>query len=270
MSRSKRESDIIVLNLYQTALTNAINQGIIHQRLNYYGYDDDKIREGQELYDITKEIYNEAQRKKKDKSIASAKLKEIRGRLQKFYAFDRQRAKFVFRKDRIIRKRLSINKPLPNKSAGWIMSIKIFYSLLNESKKIQDKVSKIRISQERILEGLELTEKLLKAKANHVLASAVSKSYNRKKDEALLILDDWMGGFFQLARIALKDQPQLLESIGIKVSSNPKKRGRKKKNAIKKKVKNPENHPETPEPLKPFPPRQRISLCFGSRDPFNL
>jgi len=46
-----------------------------------------------------------------------------------------------------------------------------------------------------------------------------SQEATKKKDAAFAKIDDWMSEFYAVARIALEDQPQLLEALGKVVKS---------------------------------------------------
>jgi hypothetical protein len=46
-----------------------------------------------------------------------------------------------------------------------------------------------------------------------------SQEATRGKDKALAELEEWMSDFYAVARIAMEDQPQLLESLGLLVRS---------------------------------------------------
>ncbi len=48
-----------------------------------------------------------------------------------------------------------------------------------------------------------------------------AQSSTQKRNEVLKALNRWVGDFKKVARVALQDDPQLLESLGIMVPSVP-------------------------------------------------
>ncbi|WP_439182311.1 hypothetical protein [Carboxylicivirga taeanensis] len=56
-------------------------------------------------------------------------------------------------------------------------------------------------------------------RTTYLLEVGESEAATKAKDEALGKLDRWMSEFYAVARIALEDQPQLLEALGKAVKS---------------------------------------------------
>ena len=46
-----------------------------------------------------------------------------------------------------------------------------------------------------------------------------SQEATKTKDKALAELEEWMSDFYAVAKIAMEDQPQLLETLGLLVRS---------------------------------------------------
>ena len=57
------------------------------------------------------------------------------------------------------------------------------------------------------------------ARAVYLKEKGETQVATQTKDAALAKIDDWMSEFFAVARIALEDQPQLLEVLGKTVRS---------------------------------------------------
>ena len=56
-------------------------------------------------------------------------------------------------------------------------------------------------------------------RAARVQSDGIAQNATKTKNSAFKELEKWMGAFFAIARIALEDEPQLLESLGKFVKS---------------------------------------------------
>lgn len=56
-------------------------------------------------------------------------------------------------------------------------------------------------------------------RAARTQSDGVAQNATKTKNNAFKELEKWMGAFFAIARIALEDEPQLLESLGKFVKS---------------------------------------------------
>ena len=57
------------------------------------------------------------------------------------------------------------------------------------------------------------------ARAEYLREKGESQDSTKIKDAAFAKIDDWMSEFYAVAKIALEDNPQLLESLGKLVRS---------------------------------------------------
>lgn len=56
-------------------------------------------------------------------------------------------------------------------------------------------------------------------RANSLREVGESKNATKARDAAMAAMQDWMTEFYAVARIALEEQPQLLEALGRPVKS---------------------------------------------------
>lgn len=80
-------------------------------------------------------------------------------------------------------------------------------------------LSKYNVTPESLLEGQKLVAELEASRASYLKEKGESQNTTDLKDEAFRKLNSWMSDFKSIARIALEDQPQLLEALGIFVRS---------------------------------------------------
>ena len=103
---------------------------------------------------------------------------------------------------------------LPQAYIKWLETVKKFYSTSNDSKPIQDKLKRLKISDANITEALAHVAKLESARSEYLREKGESQDSTKAKDQAISEIDDWMAEFYAVSKIALEDQPQLLEALG--------------------------------------------------------
>ena len=78
-----------------------------------------------------------------------------------------------------------------------------------------EKMSAFGITQEKLEAGKSLVEQTETAKASQEKEKGEAQQATLDRDNAVDALDEWMGDFIAIARIALEEKPQLLEKLGI-------------------------------------------------------
>ena len=73
---------------------------------------------------------------------------------------------------------------------------------------------RLKITPEDISGTITLINNLEEARATYLREKGESQDATKAKDKAFAEIDDWISEFYAVAKIALEDNLQLLESIG--------------------------------------------------------
>ena len=84
---------------------------------------------------------------------------------------------------------------------------------------LQELVLPLDITPEVVADCLAKLDELLKARASFDKETAEWQDATQEKNRTLLELKEWMDDFDTVAKVALYDNPQLLEALGIFVRS---------------------------------------------------
>ena len=103
---------------------------------------------------------------------------------------------------------------VPAAYMNWLETIRKFYTTLNEDAALLQKLARFKVTAEDVTAGLAQITVVEKARAEFLRESGESQAATDTKDTAFAQLDEWMGEFYAVARIALEDKPQLLEVLG--------------------------------------------------------
>ena len=214
MASRTKLTDTATLGLYSTALENVGTQPQIAAVMAELGFDSAAIARGQTLLDETKAIYYANMTEKHQTSVAYAGYSDKKRQLGDIFKIHREKAKIVFRKDLLVANRLAISGSMPRTYIKWIEVVKKFYSVASTDIEIQNKLSRLKISVDDLNTTRSLITDLETAKIKYIREKGESQNATQVKNAAFYKIDDWMSEFYAVAKIGLKDNPQLLETLG--------------------------------------------------------
>jgi hypothetical protein len=84
---------------------------------------------------------------------------------------------------------------------------------------MQTQLALLKITVEDITAVNTKVAELEAVRAEYLKEKGESQDATKAKDAAFATLDDWMSGFYAVAKIGLEDNPQLLEAIGKTIKS---------------------------------------------------
>lgn len=214
MTTKRLSSEAQTLENHRVALENAGNQTQVALIMSEYGYDEAKINEGKSVLQSGKDAYDYNKTEHDETSEAYAFFKDKEQSLDTKYRSHRKKAKVVFRKDHLMLEKLALSGSIPTSYVKWLEVVSKFYTIVKVDETIQQKLARLKITPDEILSTFELIGELNHARALYLREKGESQDATAQKDKALAALDDWMSEFYAVAKIALEDHPQLLESLG--------------------------------------------------------
>ena len=211
----KKTIDSFLLNA-KVAIENGITNTEIAGIMAEFGYTSEKMADGNALLVKANEL-NIKQKKEYGEQYAatdavSSKYDEINGSYMKHVKL----ARLVFKNERDKYKSLELSGERKRSLSGWISQTKQFYTgMLSEEGNITG-ILKYGITKEKLEAGLTGVKELEQLKAAKEKETGEAQQATLERDTCLDELNEWIGEFRTVARIALEDKPQYLEIIGIK------------------------------------------------------
>ena len=215
MSKRERITETATLERYRVALENVETQSEIATIMSEFGYDAAMIEEGKNLFTQTRQAYDENVKEDDETSQAYSDFMEKRGQLEDSYSLHRKKAKVIFRKDLETMKRLDLDGAMPRAYVSWLETVKKFYTEMLADTTLQEKIARLKVSVEDLNAANTLISELEAARSKYLIEKGESQDATNTKDDAFAELDDWMSEFYAVARIALEDNIQLLEALGV-------------------------------------------------------
>lgn len=179
-----------------------------------YGYDEAKISEGKTLYQQAT-ASQEANRKETNEEIqAHQAFDSLFKALVETYKGHRKRAKVVFQDQPATLKILALTGTMPLRILSILQEIETLYSELNKDENLKNAVKIMKIFPDDITAQLAKLTEVRTAYAKYATEKGESQQATQDKNQAFGAFEKWVRNFHNLAKIALEDQPQLLESLG--------------------------------------------------------
>ncbi len=203
----------------RVALQNASVQVTIANFLAEVGYTADVIAQGQTVWQNARDAYDLNQTEDMETSLAYKVFTETRDEVSKKYKVDRKKAKVIFRNDDLQADALGISQTTARTYAKWYEQVRKFYITANADADIKTALGRLMITEQHLSDMTTALTSLENSRADYLREVGESQDSTTAKDAALGALDDWMSDFYAVAKIALEDQPQLLESLSKMVRS---------------------------------------------------
>lgn len=219
MAKRKAKTENQLIEQYRIGLENVISNEYIHKQMNDHGYSDALISEGKALFDHVKKCFFSNHQKHSNVFSAKIDFDEARSVLNKRYRLDRKKAKVVFPKDSLAYKQLGLPGLIPNAHLKWIDLINGFYQTLSTNTALLDKMGQLKFSITDVQAGISDVQMVEEKRSTYYQCVAEAEASTKYKNEEFKRLKLWMQDYYNVARIALYDHPQYLESLGLFVRS---------------------------------------------------
>jgi hypothetical protein len=219
MSKNQKSSEAKTLEQYRVTFENTESQPQIASTMAEYGYDSTKVAEGKALYETTRLSIDSNKTETDEEAAAYAVFASKEDQLAKIYTEHRKKAKVVFRNDPVTADKLEVSGSLPVPYVKWLETVRKFYTTSIADQDIQIKLSRLKITLDDLNAAKVLIPEVETARAAYLKEKGESQDATTIKDAAFAKLDDWMSEFYAVAKIAMEDNPQLLEALGKVIKS---------------------------------------------------
>lgn len=193
---------------------NIETQEEIASRMREYGYDSNEVNKGKALYQKVLGFYaasiKSSQEEKSSHKIFTEKMKQ----LTEVYTDDRKKLRVLFKDEDITLANLRMKGRVPRNNANFLDDVRVFYTTIQQSDVLRQQVIRMKIDETHLNEQLALLAGIEDAYADYTREKGESQQATKDRNIALRELEKWTRLFYNFAKIALKDKPLLLESLG--------------------------------------------------------
>jgi hypothetical protein len=213
MIRTNSRSHAVLLEKFRIALDKAENNPGIARELKKIGYGPERIEEGKVLLESTWKIFDANLKKKDEQSALRTKFKLHKKQMDSTFRNHRKRALIIFKNEPVMADKMAVKGKYPTDYQGWMDTMRKFYGNIVNDPEIQERCLRLNLTKKDAEAGLAGIRKMEDLAAKRMLAKGVSEDSTEKKDAAFAKLNDWMSDFYGAGRLALKEEPKLLEAL---------------------------------------------------------
>jgi len=199
------------------ALENARKNAQIKTALAQFGFNDARLLEGEGKLDAAADWQQTQKDLYTDKSELSRQLAIDERELEAVYTNHLTIARFAYRQDADWQKMLELKGPRAKDRAGKLQQIRTFYRRLTTP--AINTLKKFGAVTEEITQAQAMADALLDVLSNRQNKQAEAQQATQHRNQALEAWETWFDRFSRVAEVALMDQPQLMEALGIEVRS---------------------------------------------------
>lgn len=211
----KLQSQTQILEAAQLITTNVRKDAALQKQLTAFSFPPKRMQEGNGLLN-TAQMHNQAQIDHYDQKWAIGHQLSIDVKTVCTNFRDHARvAKTTFRHDPVTLRMLRV-KPISNNPWPCVKEAVYFYGQL---KNHVDTVKAYGLTAEVIEQSRAAAEAVLEMKSDRTHSKGMAEDSTQEKRKAFEALRTWIKDFRRTARLAFRDNPQLLEVFGIPVSS---------------------------------------------------
>ncbi|MEK6478089.1 hypothetical protein WJR50_11160 [Catalinimonas sp. 4WD22] len=196
------------------AIENALSHEPILKKLAAFNYNQKRMLEGKVLKEELEMLESVKQDKYGQQFSSTDSIYAQQKEIMQRYKQHCKRARMAFEGQRGILEQLQLPGKRKGDFHGLMGQIKAFYTKIEQ---YAEQVSKFNISPEEVAQTKAMLEALSAARLQQQQSKGEAQHATHQRDAKRKELRKWMSQFRKVARIALADEPQLLESLGILV-----------------------------------------------------
>ena len=203
----------------QLAIDNALNNPKVLGYLSDFGYTSARIQQGKKLYNIAAAAQLSQTTEAGEQISTTATLNEAWEAAKKTYIRFVKVARVAFKSDSGVSTQLGLNGSRKRTLSGWLAQATQFYKNAISNKEILKELAAFGITTQKLNAGLKQVKAIEAANLTQEKEKGEAQAATQKRDAALDELQDWLSDYLAIAKVALEEEPQLLEGMGILVRS---------------------------------------------------
>jgi hypothetical protein len=216
MGISKKRIDQFMLAA-RVMIEDALTDDEVGRALISYGYHEEKLMAGKRLYDEVAALQNAQKKVYGERMAATAEFSNSRKTANEQYMKALKVARVAFKDDPKADKALMLHGERKQSFSEWREQAQVFYENILKESDLMNTFSGYGYSPDRLRQEAALLElaviKSLQQKQKIGEAQEATAIRDNKLDE----LARWISDFQAVVKVALQDNPQQLEKLGIVV-----------------------------------------------------
>lgn len=199
----------------QVAIDNALTNEQILAALSNFGYTAERIQQGKALYTKALNAQTTQQMEAGEQKSATAELEANRAVAHTTYMRFVKIARVAFKRNAGIATQLDLGGDRKRSLAGWLAQANQFYTNALANPAVLEGLGNFGITQKKLQAGLAEVNAVETSNLTQEKEKGDAQAATQTRDKALDALQEWLSDYLAIAKVALEDNPQLLEALGV-------------------------------------------------------
>ncbi|ASC74110.1 hypothetical protein XM38_050850 [Halomicronema hongdechloris C2206] len=199
----------------QVAIDNALANSTLQAALSDFGYTPERLAQGRSLHASALVAHLQQRAEYGDQASATAALQQTRDTAEKSYMRLVKIARIAYKDNPGALVRLDLNGKRKRSLSGWLLQAQQFYSNLLAAPDLLDSLKQYGVTAQKVKAAQAELAAVAAANLAQEQEKGQAQTATQVRDTALDALSDWFSDFIAIARIALEDEPQMLEAMGV-------------------------------------------------------
>lgn len=194
----------------------------LQKAMGAFGFTPQRVQVGQKLLDDVRQVGSTRTQETDEARRISHQINQEGKVTLQIFRDHVAIARAAFRQEPLALQELKITRLDSNKWGGVQQALEFY----EQAPKHMTQLQKFGATPEAFGQNQAAVQALLALKAQRLDRKGKVESNTQRRDQKIKELRAWYSDFLRLARVAFKEDPQLLETFGIVVPSKPRKRKR--------------------------------------------
>jgi hypothetical protein len=203
------------LHRIENAIKGALGNLEIMKRLSNYGYTEERINRGKVMLENVNHLMTNQVKEYGQQYAATDEQEKFLVSTYAQYMVAVKISRVAFKKQRDMLTSLGVIGQRARSLSGWLRDARILYTNLLEIPEALQTMQAYGYTAERLDRELQDVEKVENLHINQLSEKSAAQLSTQERDKAFDELCDWFSDFRAVARVALHDDLQLLEAMGI-------------------------------------------------------
>ncbi len=203
------------LQQVRIAIKNGKDVPEIAAALSLYGIDAIKMDEGAALLATVEELQAVQKQEYSEQYAATTAVEEAWRAADKIYTAHRKIARLALRANPDAQKALMLHEPKARTLNPWLGQAGVFYKNARRNPDVITALTTYNITDVVLADAQTAVSHLADLDADQEQEKSEAQNATRERNAALDTLDEWYSAFRTIARVALQDDSQRLEALGL-------------------------------------------------------
>lgn len=199
----------------QTMIENAIADNGIKTNIAGFGYSEAKLLDGKKLYEEAAALQNKQKKEYGEQIAATAELDQAWEEAERQYIRTLKIARVAFQKNVKADKAAMLYGSRKRSLSGWLEQAQAFYANILGDSNFINSLAEYGYTQEKLQAESALLDQIVIKHLQQKKETGEAQEATEIRDKALDELARWISDFRAVAKVALEENPQQLEKLGI-------------------------------------------------------